>query len=229
MSALTLMCCPSYTLIKMVDLPVLSDFLSQTEQRDEKRPATLLHLLLLLEHSTCLWRSSSPSSHLLTRPEKQKTWQELLQFLRKMHFIFFMCISCTFCLRIKYPQMLLRGCALVFSSQSSVNRTLVLLPPKRESGLLRKALRYRLCFSFLVNFLVLPCCISPVPPSLYVVGNVVWMFIFEMKRYNFRLDWFLSAQHRYPSSSRSVQVQGNRPPNCTQTAMVRQQYGFITL
>lgn len=38
MSALTLMHCPDNTLIKMVDLPVLSDFLSQTEQRDEERP-----------------------------------------------------------------------------------------------------------------------------------------------------------------------------------------------
>lgn len=47
MSALTVMCCPGNTLIRMVDLPLLSDFLPQTDQRDEKRPATLLHLLLL--------------------------------------------------------------------------------------------------------------------------------------------------------------------------------------
>lgn len=73
MSALTLMYCPRNTLIKMVDLPVLSDFLSQTEQRDEKRPAILLHLLfLLLKHSTCLWCSSSPSSHLRSPPESRK-------------------------------------------------------------------------------------------------------------------------------------------------------------
>lgn len=53
MSALTLMYCPENTLIKMVNLPVLSDFPSQTEQRDEKRPVTFLHVHLL-EHSTRL-------------------------------------------------------------------------------------------------------------------------------------------------------------------------------
>lgn len=139
----------------MVDLPVLFDFLSQTEQRDEKRPATLLHLLL--QHSTCLWHSSSPTvtSSPDLRSRKQHMTRTLAIFRKNAFHLFLCAFRVLFLKKLTSPKCCCEGVLLplVFSSQLSVNRTLVLLPPKRESGLLRKALRYRLCFSCLIFFL----------------------------------------------------------------------------
>lgn len=159
----------------MVDLPVLFDFLSQTEQRDEKRPATLLHLLL--QHSTCLWHSSSPAvtSSPDLRSRKQHMTRTLAIFRKNAFHLFFMCILCTFFKKVNFPRMLLRGCATPPCVQQPVVSEQNLGSASAQKGvrIIKKGIKVQTLFFMFNFFCFLPCCIKPVPLSFYVVDNVV--------------------------------------------------------
>lgn len=140
----------------MVDLPVLFDFLSQTEQRDEKRPATLLHLLL--QHSTCLWRSSSPT--VTSSPDLRSRKQHMtrtLAIFRKNAFHLFLCAFRVlfFFFKVNCPQMLLRGCATPPCVQQPVVSEQNLGSASTQKGvrIIKKGIKVQTLF-FMFNFFV---------------------------------------------------------------------------
>lgn len=86
-------------------------------------------------------------------------------------------ISCTFCLRIKCPQMLLRGCATPPCVQQPAVSEQNLGSASTQKGvrIMKKGIKGTdLGFHlYLIFFGFYPVASTRYPPSLYVVDNVV--------------------------------------------------------
>lgn len=81
--------------------------------------------------------------------------------------------------------MLLRGCATPPRVQQ---QNFCSASTQKGVGILKKGIKVQTLIFNLTCFLFFTLLHQSGTPSLYAVDNVVRMFIFEMKRYNFWLD-----------------------------------------